>query len=144
MSVRLRARNLSIWSAAVFGIAFGVNFLWEMAQAFLYEPMGSAWEATRRCFVASVGDAALVLAILTSIRVWTDRAFTERQYALAATLAVVVAIAVERWGLAQGRWTYLPEMPRVPGTVIGVVPLVQMAILTPVTVWLANRTTGQT
>ena len=143
MSEARRHRIVAWWSVAVFAIAFGSNFVWEMAQSYLYESMGSAWEATRRCLVASVGDGALVLMVLTSIRVLAGRASVERQHALAVMFAIVVAIAVEAWGLSQGRWAYLRAMPRVPGTTVGIVPLMQMAIVTPATMWLADRMTGR-
>lgn len=40
------------------------NFAWGMAQAVLYEPMGTVWQATWRCFVASLADAAMALALV--------------------------------------------------------------------------------
>ena len=131
------------WVAAVLGVAAGLNFVWEMAQAPLYEPMGSGWEATRRCIVASVGDAVLVLLVLAAIRVLSDGASVERQYAAAAVCGVLIAIAVEFWGLNEGRWAYVPRMPRVPATSLGVVPLLQLTVLTPVTMWLGNRISRQ-
>jgi hypothetical protein len=143
MSVRLFWRNGLPWAVVVFAIAVALSFVWEMAQSYLYESMGTAWEATKRCLVASVGDGALVLLALTSIRALAGRASIERQRVLAVVFGVVVAIAVEAWGLSEGRWAYLRAMPRVPGTIVGVVPLMQMAILTPVTMWWADRMTGR-
>jgi hypothetical protein len=126
------------WSISVSVVAVASNFVWEMAQAPLYGPMGTAWEATSRCVVASLGDGALVLGILTCVRM-LGHASVKRQYMLAVVVAAVVAVGVEVWGLRQGRWTYLPSMPQLPGTGIGVVPLLQLAVLTPVTMWLADR-----
>ena len=140
MSETLRNRIVSMWSVAVLAIAFGLNFVWEMAQAYLYEPMGSVWEATRRCLVAALGDGVLVLIVLVSTLALAGRMSAERHYSVCIALAVVMAIAVEWWGLSQGRWAYESEMPRVPGTAIGIAPVLQMAILTPVTMWLAGRT----
>ena len=37
------------WLATAFVVAVLLNFVWEMAQAYLYHPMGTVWEATRRC-----------------------------------------------------------------------------------------------
>ena len=65
MIAAIRRWIVTGWSVEVFAIAFALNSVWEMAQAPLYQSMGSAWEATRRCFVASVGDGALILIILT-------------------------------------------------------------------------------
>jgi hypothetical protein len=139
VSVAIRHRIVWRWSITVFAVAFALNFVWEMAQAPLYGPMGTAWDATRRCLSASLGDGALVLGILTFVRVLIGHASVERQYALAIVVGVVVAVGVEFWGLSQGRWSYLASMPQIPGTAVGIVPLLQMAALTPVTMWLAEQ-----
>lgn len=63
---------------------------------------------------------------------------TRVRYALAALTGLIFAVAVELWGLATGRWMYKVHMPRVPGTNLGAVPLVQMVILTPLSLWIAS------
>lgn len=45
-------------------IAVALNFAWEMAQAPLYGPMGTLVQASRRCFVASLGDGVLMLGVV--------------------------------------------------------------------------------
>ena len=133
------------WRAV--GVAFisavALNFGWEMAQARLYEPMGTVWEATRRCFVASLGDGLMVLTVVAggamlfrSVRWFVEP--TLAKYAFAALTGLIFAVAIEMWGLATGRWAYRVHMPRVPGTAVGAVPLVQMVILTPLSLWLAD------
>ena len=137
--------NGAAWRPVVgsFVSAVALNFGWEMAQARLYQPMGTAWEATRRCFVASLGDGLMVLLVVAggaivfrSVR-WSVEP-TLARYAFAALTGLIFAVAVELWGLATGRWTYQARMPRVPGTELGAVPLVQMVILTPLSLWLAG------
>ena len=44
--------------------AVTLNFAWEMAQAPFCESMGTVWQATRRCFVASLGDGVLILLVV--------------------------------------------------------------------------------
>ncbi|ODS53439.1 MAG: hypothetical protein ABS36_12385 [Acidobacteria bacterium SCN 69-37] len=136
--------NRDAWGlvVATFVSAVALNFGWEMAQARLYEPMGTAWEATRRCFVASLGDGLMILLVVAggAMLFRTGRWFVEpapARFAFAAVAGLIVAVAVELWGLATGRWTYQVYMPRVPGTELGAVPLVQMVILTPLSLWLA-------
>ena len=114
MNAAILHRVLSRWSVAVFAIAFGLNFVWEMAQASLYVSMGSAWEATRRCLVASIGDGAMVLAVLVATLGLAGRASVERQYVVSVALALAVAVAVEWWGPARtaGRtWRRCREFP---------------------------------
>lgn len=143
MSGAIRRRIAAGWSVEVFAVAFALNSVWEMAQAPLYQSMGSVWEATRRCLVASIGDGALILLMLTLIRGLAGRASIEHRYAMAVVFGVVVATAVEWWGLSEGRWAYGPQMPIVPGTALGMVPLMQLTLLTPITMWVADRTTGK-
>lgn len=57
--------------ATLFAITVALNFVWEMAQAPLYAPMGTFWQATWRCFRASPGGGLLILvAWLTGARVF--------------------------------------------------------------------------
>ena len=141
-------RNLARWFAALFVIAVVCNFTWEMAQSYLYEPMGDWWQSTRRCLLASVGDGVMVVSVAEVIRRFWRRCpvvltpSAAGEYIAAAALALAMAVVVEWWGLGVGRWAYRAEMPLVPGTRLGVVPLAQMALLTPLTMWLAQRTRG--
>jgi hypothetical protein len=59
---------------------------------------------------------------------WFEPLTAERGAGIAAT-ALVLGIVVESWGLSMGRWAYLPSMPRVPGTDLGVVPILQLRTL---------------
>lgn len=127
-----------------FLVAVVLNFAWEMAQAPLYEPMGTAWQATRRCFVASLGDGVMILLVATVGAVMFRSATWFARPALwacifASCAGLALAVVVEHWGLANGRWAYLARMPRVPGTDVGAVPLLQMVTLTPVSLWLGSR-----
>jgi hypothetical protein len=142
--LRTREHLTVLWFAVAALIAVAVNFAWEIAQAYLYAPMGGIWQATRRCLIASLVDGAIVVLVsAVAGRPWMRRRPSHVVvYATVVALALGVAAAIELWGLAQGRWVYRPEMPRVPGTALGLMPLLQMAVLTPMTIWLADRTTA--
>jgi hypothetical protein len=127
----------------VFAAAVPVNFAWEMGQAALYGPMGSFWTATWRCFLASLGDGAMLVLVAIAgwlsfgTATWFTRAAKVR-YVFAATAGLLFAVIIEWWGLRTGRWEYDARMVVVPGTRLGVVPLVQMVLLAPVSFWLAR------
>jgi hypothetical protein len=129
---------------SVFGLAVALNFVWEMAQAALYQPMGSIAEARWRCFVASVADGVMVLAIfgagvlLFGRIVWFGR-WSSGSLAFTVLLGALIAAVVEWWGLSTGRWGYDGTMPRVPGLELGVVPIVQIPLLALLTFWIAAR-----
>ena len=52
------------------------------------------------------------------------------QVGFAVVLGIGVAMAIEAWALARGRWAY-DGMPLVPFTSIGLIPVRQMVILPP-------------
>ena len=82
--------------AALFSVAVALNFPWEMAQAVLYQPMGSIADATRRCFVASVGDGLMILAVAMAGAVIHGDAWWFRRWSTAAAVLTVVADANRR------------------------------------------------
>lgn len=114
MSSRTREATITVFVVAVL-----LNFPWEMAQSVLYAPMGSAAEASWRCFLASLGDAAMILVVFAvGWVIYQDAMWFRRRSAgrLVYTIAIGVlfGILVELWGLADGRWQYGESMPRVP------------------------------
>jgi hypothetical protein len=126
----------------VFLISVPLNFAWEMAQAPLYAPMGTLWRATWRCFRASLADGVLVVwmtgTMMFRSSAWFVRS-SKARVAFAISLGLGLALVVELWGLQTQRWSYGSRMPLLPGTAIGVVPLVQMVALVPLTFVLTRR-----
>lgn len=120
-----------------FGIAVALNYPWEMAQPFLYAgmpPLNIRWW---HCFVASLGDGVLVLAIFAVVWMaarrhdWSVRLGAGGYVVMFAT-GFVVAVGVELLALREGRWIYAPTMPLLPWPRVGIVPVVQMLVLPPV------------
>jgi hypothetical protein len=112
-----------------FVVGLAVNFTWEMAQSFLYEPMGTVWAATRRCFVASPADAAILLGLLgVGLRAYRH-AGRRLGSASVVGLGIVLAMAIEWLALDAGRWAYNERMPLIYGLHIGIVPVLQLALL---------------
>ena len=128
----------------VFLVAVALNYPWEMVQAVLYEPMGSIAQASWRCFVASLGDAAMIVMIFVMgcvvhrRHLWFERG-TSGRIVFAAVLGALIGVAVERWGVSTGRWEYDERMPRLPVLQLGLVPLLQMPFLAPLTFWITAR-----
>ena len=81
-------------------LAWPINFAWEMAQAYLYAPMGTVRAATWQCLVAGVWDVAIVLGIaaVTSLVFGSTAWLAERRpaaFAMAALIGAAVAVAIE-------------------------------------------------
>jgi len=130
-------------TAAVFVAAVVLNYPWEMAQSFLFEPMGPVAEASWRCFVASLADGLAMLGVFAAGSLVHRRAaWFQRSSGRAVTFTVLVGaligMSVESWGLSTGRWQYTESMPRVPILDLGLVPLLQMPILAPIAMGMAE------
>ena len=133
-SARLMAARLPL----VFGIAVALNYPWELAQTPLYAELPPFVSRLWHCFVASLGDGVLVLVIAGfGSLVYRDPAWFLRRGVprdmMAAGGGFVIAVIVE-WIAVYGmrRWSYGPTMPIVHPLEVGLTPLLQMTVLTPV------------
>ena len=126
-----------------------LNFAWEILQSPLYVGMAELPHAqvTKVCLQATVGDALIMLIAYGTVaatarsRFWIVAA-SGWQLILLIAIGVSVTAAIEWFatrGLWVGSWRYQPTMPLVPGTQMGLVPLLQWVVLPPLTVWFVRR-----
>ena len=134
------------FAAILFAVSFAADWVWEMSQMSAYAPMpGHTWkEVTLFCTAASVGDAALTLLIFgagaLAARRWSwVEEFGWKAYAVAAFLGAVATVVIERAALGAGYWSYVSRMPRVPLLGVGLLPLMQLTVLVPFSLWAAGR-----
>ena len=113
-----------------------------MAQMPAYvETASRSWRETAlQCAAFSVGDAVLTSAFysvaVTAAR--RMRGFTGLKfYLLVSALGAIGAVFIELIANATGYWTYSEIMPKVLG--VGVLPILQLATLAPLSVWIALR-----
>ncbi len=120
--------------AGMFGAA--ANFPWEMAHSLLYRGVaGFTWKQHLLCCgLASLADGAGVAVIFAVGSLafreprWTRRRWPVR-LGLTALLGLTGAVVAEWLALRLDWWSYGPTMPRVPGTDLGISPLVQFIVL---------------
>jgi hypothetical protein len=130
--------------AAMFVGAVLLNYPWELAQTPFYAGMENLRAVLWHCFTASLGDGILVLLVFGAAAAaqhslyWFKRPTRAAVIVMGAT-GIVLALSVEWWALRTGRWQYSDRMPLIPGTGIGLVPLLQMLVLPPAIFWLARR-----
>lgn len=126
-----------------------LNFPWEFLQVPLFEQMPNAphWEAIKTCSRATLGDAAIMLAVYWAVaatrgnRNWITKPDTANVL-LFTTLGVLTTAIIERLAMAGfwiGSWTYSAAMPVVPGIGVGLSPLLQWLVLPPLVVWFVKR-----
>lgn len=140
----------SFWSfiAALFIVAFGLNWVWEMIQMRAYVEMAEhSWRETAfRCAEATLGDVALTFSIcgvgaLAAGQLQWPMKDTWNVYGTAALLGGILGAAIEWRALAIGRWSYNDQMPVVPLLRVGLWPLLQLGLLVPTAFWIAVRFT---
>jgi len=124
--------------ASIFVVAVAFNYVWELAQAPLYEGMADFSRMLWHCIAPSLGDGALVLLIFAvgwaalGRRDWFVRPGI-RGYALTLIAGLVIATSVELIAVyALGRWAYTSRMPIAPGLGVGLAPIAQMLALPPI------------
>src|SRR5438876_422353 len=122
--------------AAAIGFGAALNFPWEMAHSLLYRRgLELSWSRHLvECGLASLADGAGV-AVLFGIGAvafrdphWTEHRSPAR-LAVTALGGLIGSAIVEELALQRGWWSYGPAMPRVPGTDLGVSPLIQFMLL---------------
>lgn len=132
--------------AAVVLAAYAFHFIWEMAQASLYEPMRQLpfWRATAWCARAAAWD------VLISAAAYAAGAATARQvvwmhgaahlpFATYFAVGMAVTVAIEKWAIAAGRWDYEEAMPTLGG--IGLTPVLQWIVVPGVIVLIIHVVT---
>ena len=136
------------FNLAVF--AFLLNYPWEFLQVPLYLGMANAphWEGIKRCTLATVGDALIMLVcywavvVVARTRWWVLRPSAPQLTGFAAS-GVVIAVVVEHFALQSNdpnwSWRYAPSMPIVPLIGTGLAPLLQWLVLPPLVVWFVKR-----
>ena len=127
--------------------SFLLHFVWEMWQApfFASMPSISHWSGVVACSRATLGDAVMAVvafwgpALLRGSRQWFA---APRRPEVLLYVAIGLALTVAFEWLATGpleRWSYGPEMPRLPILGTGLLPALQWVLVPPVALWITAR-----
>lgn len=130
--------------ASIFIVAVALNYVWEIAQAPLYAGLDSWTNVWWHCLVASLGDGIILWIIHAAGWIAFGRPdwFIHpgaKGYGVMLTSGLIVAVAIE-WVAVHllQRWEYAADMPIIPGTSVGLAPILQMLILPPVIFYIAG------
>jgi len=135
----------SVHIAAVSTCAFTLHLAWELLQCEVFFVHGSYDSSMAAMVKASVGDVILtwilyvIVAVVSRRWRWAVGPWSGRQIATLLVASTALAADVEVRGLLAERWSYSDLMPIVPFLGVGVVPVVQLLVLTPAVVLLAER-----
>jgi len=103
------------------------------------------WSSTiLPCTVAAVGDSGVTLAVFAVGRV-LSRLRRLPLVLVSAPVSAFVAFLIEKVQLARGAWSYSGDMPIVPLVGVGLLPWLQLTLLVPGSIilaqwWIRRRT----
>jgi hypothetical protein len=131
--------------AQLFVLAVPLNLIWEIAQIKAYDfPETSLMTDVIGCFVPTLGDGLMTLIIF-----WSGWAvFRDSQwilnprlkgYLLMLAVGLLLAVIVEWNAFRTGAWGYNEQMITTPILGVGLLPVLQMLLLPPVTAVLVQR-----
>lgn len=129
-------------------IALLLHLVWEFAQCSVFYRHGSYDASWRGMLRAGLGDVLLtwgvygVVAASSRRWLWAARPWSRRQLLVYATSALALAIMVEARALAASSWAYTDSMPLIPGLNVGLLPVVQLLLLFPLTLVVVGRLSG--
>ena len=125
--------------------AFVMNWHWELAETLAFRDLaGLSWtRIVVRDMVAAWGDVGLTLFAFWIGVIWTrNKRWTwpggPSTYAALAALGGVGAVIAESLALRFGIRAYNEIMPRLPALGVGVLPVLQLIVLVPLTFAFAN------
>lgn len=120
-------------------ISFILQYLWEYWQCGIFYNMGAdplhsllMWSATFGDVMMTVGLYLLLSAINKDFN-WILNRWDIKEYLFMLFYALFFSFYFEASALHTGRWGYSLAMPLFPNTNIGLIPVLQLIILFPIT-----------
>jgi hypothetical protein len=125
-------------------IAFLLNWVWEMAQMFAFEPPTEANTVLMLflCTLAAVIDALVTIEIYLLLVKFGLKRLNPAFYFFAAALGAICAVVFELFAFTFGLWSYNDLMPLVPIIGVGLLPFIQLALLVPAAIALTEKLSG--
>lgn len=125
-------------------IAFLLHVIWENAQAPLFQGYTSFSDHFSICFLGAVGDVVItlfvfiIIALLKSDFNWIAT-LNKKDVAVLAVIGFFIAVGIEWRALLFEGWAYADAMPIVPYLRVGLLPIVQMTLLLPLSVFIMGK-----
>ena len=138
-------RNLAVFSA----VSFVAQFVWEAIQSPIFYG-GSPPVCILLC--AAGGDVMMgagLYLLLTAAHGeadWMTRPYTRADWGIMVLYGALLSFYIETRALWLNRWHYDAAMPLIPGTPVGLIPVLQLVLLFPaglgISRWMINRLIG--
>jgi len=124
--------------------AFILHVIWENAQAPLFRGYVSFTEHFSACFVGTIGDVIITLSVYFIFALFKNdlgwlSALNKKDIILLAIVGFLIAVGIEQRAMLQGRWAYADVMPIIPYLKVGFMPILQMTLLLPFSIYLTKK-----
>ncbi len=136
----MAASKPAISKVVLFAVAFIVNLIWELSQMFAFQstPGSDLVGALFFCSLASLVDAGTTVAIY-SFLIFVMNPTGKIFYFSAAILGALCAVVFEWFAFRFNLWSYGQQMIVLPIIDIGLLPLVQLTFLVPLSIWMSKH-----
>ena len=143
---RLTGQELSRFFIGMAVVSFLLHWIWEMSQMPAYKDLAGRpfLQTAARCSPAVLGDVVITFWIYAIGALAAHSPSWGLQprwnvYVTVGLLGVMHAVWIEQAAVASGRWAYTQAMPLIPRLNVGLYPVLQLLVLTPLTVALSSR-----
>lgn len=119
-------------------VAFLLHIIWENAQAPLYAGYPSFSQHFSVCLVGTLGDVVITLSVLAFLWLLKKDVSRPADFLGLAIIGFIIAVAIEQNALLAGKWDYVSAMPIIPWLNVGLIPIIQMTILLPLSFYIAG------
>lgn len=125
-------------------IAFILHIIWENAQAPLFQGYASFSQHFLACLFGTVGDIAITLFVYVIVALLKNdfnwiASQNKKDIAVLAVIGFFVAVGIEWRALLSDRWAYNDAMPLIPYLKVGLLPIIQMTLLLPFSVFITGK-----
>ena len=124
--------------------AFILHIIWENAQAPLFDGYISFSQHFYACLIGTFGDVVITLSVYAAIALLKNdpnwiATMNKKDIAVIAAIGLFIALGIEWRALFSGRWAYAEAMPLVPYLKAGILPVIQMTVLLPLSFFIVRR-----
>lgn len=132
-------------------VALTLQYAWEYYQCGIFYdvPLSDLQSHSRLMASATFGDVNmtvilyLLLAIVNRDYDWINKSWDLKEYVIIILYGLFLSFYFEASALYTGRWGYSSSMPFFPGTNIGLIPVLQLIILFPLTFAISRLIVGR-
>ncbi len=125
--------------------AFVLHVIWENIQAPLFQGyMSSFVQHFPKCLIGTIGDVVttlfvyFIVALLKNDLNWIST-LNKKDIVVLTVIGFFIAVGIEWRALLFGSWAYADTMPIIPYLKVGLVPIIQMILLLPLSIYLTKK-----